>query len=423
MITPFPAQEQKIQDIVNNLNPSNPIVDTSKTGTGKTYTALWAAQRLGLKPFIVCPKSTIPVWHQASDDLEIELDDVVNYEKLRYGTHKRMKVWTMRREYEGKIYKNFYCKWVDKPELVIFDEAHVMSGMTSQLGNILIETFNAEIMMLCLTATMADSPLKLKAMGYILGLHRLNNYRQFLLEHQCYKTMTRGWKFRASPHALKLMKHIHDDLKEKRKMVSISTKDIPGAMNKGVIVPELRQIQGVKQVTQLYNLGDFVKARQASEEAKMVVFREDAEELLDEGNSVICFVNFHASVDALHNWFPEAGLVTGKQKPDEIRETVRLFQTNEIRMLIAITAVGGVSINLHDTDGRFPRVSLLSPSFDALQLIQALGRTVRGGGKSVAIRKIIFAADTVEEMAYNSVRRKINTIDTLTDGDLTTFKD
>ena len=41
----------------------------------------------------------------------------------------------------------------------------------------------------------------------------------------------------------------------------------------------------------------------------------------------------------------------------------------------------------------------------------------------MAIRKIIFAADTVEEMAYNSVRRKINTIDTLTDGDLTTFKD
>jgi superfamily II DNA or RNA helicase len=293
----------------------------------------------------------------------------------------------------------------------------------SQLSSILIETLNEHIPMLCLTATVADSPLKLKAIGYVMKLHHLNNYKDFLLKNQCYKVERRGWKFRRGSLGLNLMRGMHDKLKQENKMVQITPNDIPDAMNKGIIIPELREVKHNTDIKSLYSLGEFVKARQASEEAKMEVFAEDSEELLEEGNSVICFVNFHKSVDYLKNKFPYAGLVTGKQSKADIEETVRNFQANEIRMLIAITAVGGVSINLHDLDGNFPRVSLISPSFNALELIQALGRTVRGGGKSVAIRKIIFAADTIEEIAYRVVRKKIDTIDTLTDGDLSTFEE
>lgn len=422
MITPYPAQEKKIEHIVKYLKPDFPILDTSKTGTGKTYTALWSAQRLGLKPFIVCPKSTISVWKQASNDLGIEIDDVVNYEKLRYGTHKRM--WTKITENKvgSKIYKNFNCQWTQPiPQMIIFDEAHVCSGMMSQVSGIMTQAFNQKIPTLCLTATVADSPLKLKAIGYIMRLHVLNDYYTWIRQLGCYRVDRRGWKFNRGKHGLKIMKQIHDSLTRTNKMIQITPNDLPSAMNDGIIIPDLRDVKTATMIQSSYQLGELVKARQQSEEAKMDIFIEDGKELLDEGNSVIFFVNFHKSVDKLKQAFPDAGILTGNQNEQERKDVVDRFQRDELNIIIAISAVGGMSISLHDINGNRPRVSLISPSYNALELIQVLGRTVRAGGKTTAIRKIVFAANTIEEVAYHTVRSKIKAIDTLTDGDLTTF--
>jgi superfamily II DNA or RNA helicase len=65
------------------------------------------------------------------------------------------------------------------------------------------------------------------------------------------------------------------------------------------------------------------------------------------------------------------------------------------------------------------RHSIISPSFSAIHLVQALGRIHRAEGKSPCIQKVLFAAGTIEEHACRRVQARINNIDMLNDADLT----
>tara|TARA_Y100000588_G_C13888717_1_gene767717 strand:- start:498 stop:758 length:261 start_codon:yes stop_codon:yes gene_type:complete len=82
---------------------------------------------------------------------------------------------------------------------------------------------------------------------------------------------------------------------------------------------------------------------------------------------------------------------------------------------------GGTGLSLHDEDGGHPRVALISPTFSAVELRQALGRVHRASGKSKSIQKIVFAANTVEDRVAAAVRRKLNNLDMINDGELTPF--
>jgi len=62
--------------------------------------------------------------------------------------------------------------------------------------------------------------------------------------------------------------------------------------------------------------------------------------------------------------------------------------------------------------------SLISPPQSAKDLKQVLGRIHRAGSKSKAIQKIIYVAGTVEEKTCKSVRKKLNNLSELIDGDL-----
>ena len=66
------------------------------------------------------------------------------------------------------------------------------------------------------------------------------------------------------------------------------------------------------------------------------------------------------------------------------------YNTN-YRIFITQMRVGGVGIDLHDTNGKFPRIALMSSTtFEHNLLIQAEARIFRGGVKSDAIIFYIF---------------------------------
>jgi superfamily II DNA or RNA helicase len=73
---------------------------------------------------------------------------------------------------------------------------------------------------------------------------------------------------------------------------------------------------------------------------------------------------------------------------------------------------------LHDVNGNFPRVSLISPTFSAIDFRQCLGRIHRAGAKSTAVQKIIFAEGTVEMRVCKLVRAKLNNLDRINDDEL-----
>jgi hypothetical protein len=87
--------------------------------------------------------------------------------------------------------------------------------------------------------------------------------------------------------------------------------------------------------------------------------------------------------------------------------------------MIANLAAGNAGVSLHDLIGNHPRGSIISPSYSAINLLQALGRCHRAEGKTTVIQKILFAAGTIEEEACKRVQSKLQNLDALNDGDLT----
>tara|TARA_E500000331_G_scaffold270821_1_gene262419 strand:+ start:129 stop:392 length:264 start_codon:yes stop_codon:yes gene_type:complete len=83
-----------------------------------------------------------------------------------------------------------------------------------------------------------------------------------------------------------------------------------------------------------------------------------------------------------------------------------------------MTQAGGTGLSLHDETGEYPRVSLISPSFSAIDLRQCLGRVHRATGKSPSIQKIVFASGTVEMRVCKLVRAKLNNLDLINDDEM-----
>src|ERR1700679_3562073 len=77
-------QRLHVQILIRALQKHKVAVDTSSTGTGKTYTSLAVAKHLKLRVFIICPKSMISVWKRLASQFELDFT-VINYEAIRTG--------------------------------------------------------------------------------------------------------------------------------------------------------------------------------------------------------------------------------------------------------------------------------------------------------------------------------------------------
>jgi superfamily II DNA or RNA helicase len=110
--------------------------------------------------------------------------------------------------------------------------------------------------------------------------------------------------------------------------------------------------------------------------------------------------------------------VWGENKGDERDRNIADFQADKKRVIIINVKAGGAGLSLHDLNGNYPRIALLSPTPSAVDLRQALGRVWREGGKTKALQKIVFVANTVEEEVCEKVKIKLQALDTINDGDV-----
>jgi SNF2 family DNA or RNA helicase len=157
-----------------------------------------------------------------------------------------------------------------------------------------------------------------------------------------------------------------------------------------------------------------LRARQRVELFKVPVIVDMVEDLLAEGKSVAVFVNFSATLDALKEKLPTNSLkIDGRQTAQEREAAIEAFQGNTSRVVLANIAAGGVGISLHDTHGGHPRAAIISPDWNEKNILQAIGRVHRAGGKTPSLQRILFAAGTVEESVEKSVRKKISLLKTL----------
>jgi len=402
--------------------------DGSDTGTGKTFVALYLAKKMGLVPFVLCPKSVVPSWKDTMLSYGYEPTDqhAYTYEKMIRGSTEF---------YDGS-------KWLLNPKkaLVIFDEDHRCKGNKSKNAKMMIAAKRAGLNILCLGATSCTNPTEMRALGYVLDLHDDKGWWRWSLKNGCKRGLFGGLEFKGSKAVLK---RLHDHIyKNGARGSRIKIADLPpGAFPNSNIIAQGYDISGRADIDLIYSdlkaeltalegkkytdtdnpLVAQLRARQEIELLKVPLFEELARDAYESGNSVAIFVNFRETMEVLLRRLAglcEIRMIHGGQTETERELQCLGFQNDAARIMICTIQAGGTGVSLHDINGNHPRVSLISPTFSAIDFKQTLGRIHRAGAKSPAVQKIVFAEGTVEMRVCKLVKRKLDNLDLINDDEL-----
>jgi hypothetical protein len=147
-------------------------IDVSDTGTGKTYTAMALCKILGLKPFVICPKSVIYNWQQVADFFNMELFGVSNYEYIKNGKYYTKNLIKCPCPYFDILATEQKYRWALPDNVIlIFDEVHRCKNKKTHNSKLFAASYLIPNKILLLSATLADKPAFFSTFGYVLGFY------------------------------------------------------------------------------------------------------------------------------------------------------------------------------------------------------------------------------------------------------------
>lgn len=434
MTSLLPFQITHTDRLETSLRLYRVAIDMSEPGTGKTYCGSALCARMGCPVVVVTTKATVPSWRMVLEKFGVKPLLVTNYEQLTRG-----KQAVCRKH-------GTYFEWLLPADaLIVFDECQKCKGLKSLNSGLLIAARRQHFRILLCSATAASNPLEMKALGFALGLHALCDFYTWARRHGVVDGFF-GLQFNGEPDALK---RIHESIFPHKgsRMTIANIPSFPATMIEATPIEtgKAKSIQRVydnlkRQMKEAQRHDDRhtlhslahnlnarsvtaltiqLRARQEIELLKADAMVAMAKDAVEEGMSVVLLVNFDATIEHLAAALnAHDSILRGGQSPTERQRVIDRFQANECPVVIANMQAGGVGVSLHDPKGIRPRLSLISPSFSAQDLRQALGRVHRAGG-AASVQKILFAADTVEEYTADICASKLANIDLLNDGDLT----
>ena len=419
----FPAQADVCDFFEVKLKNNICTLDSSAVGTGKTVVAAHLALRLKRPVAVLCPKAVIPAWERELEEVGITPVFVLNYEKIRTGNTPHM---TKR----GKKIMNWH---VPKGTLFLIDEIHKCKGPYTQNAQLVISLIKQNFCIHGMSATASEDPTEMRALGYMLNLHSLaksegglHNWFGWMKAHGCYQDEWNGWHLGKKNKLEKIKERIYGVMGAK-----LTVADFPESFRNNRVFVEPMQFADSKKIIGIYKkLGltpqiikdliengtvdgsdhvivNILRARQLTEALKVPDLVTYAQDLEEQGNSVVLFVNFRDTVDALCMQL-ECASIEGGQTIEERQKVVDDFQSDETHIVVANIAAGGTGLSLHDCNGDRPRVSLICPSFNAKDYLQTLGRIHRNGAKSDALQKVLVTSGSIEENVIDSIERKVN---------------
>lgn len=150
------------------------------------------------------------------------------------------------------------------------------------------------------------------------------------------------------------------------------------------------------------------RARQRIELRRIPIFIELTKSAIEEGKSVVIFVNYTRTREILQDHLKTECVIAGNTPNIDIN--INKFQSDAERIIICQSAAGSRGISLHDITGKYPRLALISPVEGDI-LIQILGRVNRAGSKTVPIQKIVYLAETIEENVCAHMRKNLSNMD------------
>lgn len=382
----------------------------------------------------MCPKSVIPAWEDTFKAQGVDYYGVINYESLRTGK-TGWGSWDKATTSRPARTKKGAFVFPDDLEFVVWDESHYCQGVNSQNAEMMVAAHGR--LNLLLSATAAEDPTELRAAGYLLGLHSLSNYTLWAKKMNCGFDNWGKLKFKKTGSAEALAKirdHIYPDRGHK-----IKRSDISDLFRKTAVfttplffddrIEELyaemeAEIEDLKARGVKPNpLVHLLRQRQEVELLKVPVTRELIDAELREGHHVVVFANFDQTLESLAAHYPGCPIVRGSNSKKERERFIKEFAADKHPVMLCNIKAGGVGVSLHDQIGNHPRTALIFPTWDAKELIQALGRVDRAGSATDSIQRILFAAGTVEERVAAACERKLNNLETLHDVNMTAIEE
>lgn len=424
-----PYQAASAEKLISSLTQHGVAADGSSTGTGKTWKAAALVRHFNLPTLVVCPKSIRSKWQDVAGQLGTELD-TINYEMLRTG-RTPYGFWCNKSGFQYDLGVGF----------LVFDEVHRCKGYGTQNAKLLMAARRQRVPTLVMSATLAESPLDMRALGYLLGLHDYTGFWRWARNYGCKSGYFGGMEFTGHKYPggkLAVMQALHKQIFEQRgdrvriadlpdfpqTQISAELCDIAEPGKVDALYAEMADALAELKVTRKQDkdpdhpLTKLLRARQQVELLKVPGLVDAAQDGLAAGNAVCLFVQFSQTVDELQVRLDTDCVFDGRLSEGVRQANHQDFQADRSPVFITQEQSGGEAIDLHDVTGKRPRLSLISPGQSARRLRQIFGRVHRDGAQTKSVQQVWFAANTVEEANQKRLRAKLNCLDALNDADL-----
>lgn len=288
----------------------------------------------------------------------------------------------------------------------------------------LIDEQPSKIMML--SATIADKPSNFALCGYVLGL---------------YPSISKAntWMNKTGENFSNPMLGVHHVINNEYAS-GMRIKELGDLFPKNQVVANCYDMDCAKEIQEQYKIiedaienlkkkevntvgiGAVQIARMTIEMKKVPTYIELANKYLEEGNAVAIFVNFTESLKTIAKELNTACIVYGDQTLEERDKNIADFNADKERVIVLNANSGSVGLSLHDLNGKYPRVSIISPNWSAVTILQSLGRTFRANGQTPVRQYIVYAANTVEESICENMKDKIVNIALINDGNTDAYQ-
>lgn len=415
-------------------------IDCSVTGAGKTYMAVHAAQVLQLDLVVVAPLATHATWRSMQGKFDVRVSSIMTYASLAGGgcaplNHPWLVRYASPQNPRGAYFPTEYMSsQCTRGILLVVDEFHRAKNVETSTHRAVramvlgIRKRGGRVMFM--SATPIDKTSQTVAMMRLLDLypplivtelrpdHAANELRDrmcaFLGLRKPYPERSRPARTSAdvtrlgcqyfqkivmpmlssiavpdyhpgATHTIRNM-HITFSSSEERALYDRALTSLRKAI-RGEEEGRGRHTQSFGPVTLA------LKALSCSKVGEVVHM---ATRILESkpSSKVVIFADYYETLDAvaslLSPYHPR--MVTGRDPVTMRDQAINAFQqpSTVCRVLIANPKCGGIGISLHDVTGRFPRFTLMLPSFHINEMVQAIGRTFRVGVRGIATTWVIY---------------------------------
>jgi hypothetical protein len=300
---------------------------------------------------------------------------------------------------------------------------HRGKGVNTKNARMIKGALDQGIKVLALSATLAESPLDMRALGYLCGFHQWTDFWNWCLRNGCRRGYWGGLEMGGSAERKAEIMAGLNKLIFPAHGVRVRSEDIPGFPTTQILagvynVPpkDAKSAddwwQKARQALEEKNFDCYMHARMAIELIKLQVMEEQAQDDIANGRHVLLYVNFRESAKRLAEIF-KCPIIDGDTSSADRTRYLDEFQADRLPVMVLNTQAGGEGIGAHGKN----RVSIISPPESARMLLQIFGRIQRHGGEH-SVQKIICLANTSEELMARRLESKMNRLDALNDGDL-----